>query len=156
MVTMIVQDDREKKGYHNSIEDYCKKNNIPLYRKRLLVGDYMLCTISNGQVLPIGNTSIDCKGGGILELICDLYTDKKALNKKYRKCYEQGIHLIVLVEEEIKSLQELVSWRSKYTKLTGRELLDMIDTLKVSYGVDFHFCKKENTGEVLVQLLSRN
>ena len=83
----------------------------------------------------------------------DAYTDKKSLNKKYRKCYEQGIKLIVLVEEEVKSLQELCSWKSKHTKLTGRELLDMMHTLQVSYGIEFKFCKKENTGEVLVKLL---
>lgn len=140
---IILADTRQKKSKHDNIETYCKANGITLIPKALQVGDYMF---------PNGEVACDTKKS-ILELICDLYTDKKSLNKKYRKCYEQGIHLIVLVEEEIKSLQELVSWRSKYTKLTGRELLDMIHTLQVSYNVDFRFCKKQNTGIVLVQLL---
>ena len=143
---IILADTRQKCGQHNNIETYCKANGITLIPKALQVGDYML---------PNGKCAIDTKAT-ILECVCDLYTDKKSLNKKYRKCYEQGIHLIVLIEEEIKSLQELVSWRSKYTKLTGRELLNMIHTLQVSYNVDFRFCKKENTGEVLVKLLTDN
>ena len=143
---IILADTRQKCGQHNNIETYCKANGITLIPTALQIGDYML---------PNGKCAIDTKAT-ILECVCDLYTDKKSLNKKYRKCYEQGIHLIVLIEEEIKSLQELVSWRSKYTKLTGRELLNMIHTLQVSYNVDFRFCKKENTGEVLVKLLTDN
>lgn len=143
---IILADTRQKCGQHNNIETYCKANGIDLIPKALQVGDYML---------PNGKCAVDTKAS-IAEMAIDAYTDKKSLNKKYRKCYEQGIKLIVLVEEEISSLQELCKWKSKHTKLTGRELLDMIHTLQVSYGIEFKFCKKENTGRVLVGLLTDN
>lgn len=143
---IILADTRQQENKHLNIETYCKANGIDLIPKALQVGDYML---------PNSKIACDTKQS-IAELICDLYTDKKSLNKKYRKCYEQGVHLIVLVEEEIKSLQELCKWKSKHTKLTGRELLDMMHTLQVSYGIEFKWCKKENTGEVLMGLLAPN
>ena len=140
---IILSDTRQQRGKHCNIESYCKNNGITLIPVTLQVGDYML---------PNGKVSCDTKAS-ILELINDLYSDKKAFNKKYRKCYEYGIHLIVLVEEEIHSLQELCKWRNNHTKLTGRELLDMIQDLETSYNVEFRFCNKNKTGAVLVELL---
>lgn len=155
MNLIMVQDAREKKNYHNNIEDYCKKINLPIIRKRLNVGDYRLATISeNNEIIFINNISVDVKGvGGLEELASDLYTDKLAFNKKYKKCLKDGIKLIVLVEEPIKDLNELVAWKSKHSRINGRLLLDMIHTIQVSYGVKFVFCDKKNTGETLLKLL---
>lgn len=151
---LIIQDQREKHGHHNNIEEYCKQHDIPIIRKRLEVGDYMLGTIENGQAKPIGNRSVDVKGvGGLSELASDLYRDKLAFNKKYKKCYEQGIELYVLVEQEITSLSEIVAWKSKHTKVNGRMLLDMIDRVRKSYGVKFVFCRKENVAQTIINIL---
>jgi hypothetical protein len=84
---LIIQDQREKHGHHNNIEEYCKQHDIPIIRKRLEVGDYMLGTIENGRVKPIGKRSVDVKSLGASELAKDLYQDKKSFNKKYKKCY---------------------------------------------------------------------
>ncbi len=139
----LLEDCRQKKNMHNNIHRYCQENNIEIIPMYLNVGDYML---------PNGKISVDTKQS-LAELANDLYRDKLQFNKKYKKCLQDKIKLIVLVEEYIKSLSELVSWRSKYTKITGRELLDMIETVRVSYNVGFYFCDKENTGQVIMQLL---
>ena len=83
---LIIQDQREKRGHHLAIEQYCKDHEIPLIRKRLEVGDYMLGEIKCGKVVPIGKRSIDTKKD-LSELSSDLYRDKTEFNKKYRKCY---------------------------------------------------------------------
>lgn len=155
MNLIMVQDAREKKNYHNNIEDYCKKINLPIIRKRLNVGDYRLATISkNNEIIFINNISVDVKGvGGLEELASDLYSDKLAFNKKYKKCLKDGIKLIVLVEEPIKYLTELVAWKSKHSRINGRFLLDMIHTIQVSYGVKFVFCDKKDTPQKLFELL---
>lgn len=140
---IILADTRQKCGQHKNIETYCKANGIDLIPKALQVGDYML---------PNGKVAVDTKAS-IAEMAIDAYNDKKSLNKKYRKCYEQGIKLIVLVEEEISSLQELCKWKSEHTKINGRMLLDLIHTLQISYGIKFKFCNKKDTGRVLVELL---
>lgn len=150
---LIIQDCREKCGHHLAIEQYCKTHEIPLIRKRLEVGDYMLGEIKCGKVVPIGKRSIDTKSGGISELCADLYRDKKEFNKKYRKCYEQGIELYVLVEQEIKSLTDILSWSSPHSKISGKMLYDMIDRVRKSYGVKFVFCRKENVAQTIINIL---
>ena len=152
---IIIQDCREKKTKHDNIENYCKEHNIPIIRKMLDVGDYRIATISSkGNIEYINNRSVDVKGLGLNELASDLYRDKLAFNKKYRKCYEQGIELYVLVEQEITSLSDIVAWKSKHTKVNGRMLLDMIDRVKKSYGVKFVFCKKEDVAQTIINILS--
>lgn len=150
---IIIQDCREKKGHHNQISTYCEEHEIPMFRMRLEVGDYMLGNVENGRCEPIGKRSIDTKQD-MSELASDLYRDKLAFNKKYKKCYEQGIELYVLVEQEITSLSDIVAWKSKHTKVNGRMLLDMIDRVKKSYGVKFVFCKKEDVAQTIINILS--
>lgn len=152
---IIIQDFREKHGHHNSIQEYCKDNNIVLYRMKLEVGDYMLGTFENGKYIPIGNRSIDTKQD-LAELASDLYKDKLAFNKKYRKCYDNGIKLFVLVEQEINSLSDIVKWNSPHTRVNGRLLLDMIDRLRKSYGVKFVFCPKNQTAETIIKILTQS
>lgn len=150
---LIIQDQREKHGHHLAIEQYCKTHEIPLIRKRLEVGDYMLGEIKCGKVVPIGKRSIDTKQD-LAELSSDLYRDKTEFNKKYRKCYEQGIELYVLVEQEIKSLNDILSWSSPHSKISGKMLYDMIDRVRKSYGVKFVFCRKENVAQTIINILA--
>lgn len=140
---ILIEDTRNKIGKHNNIFKYCKEHDIEIQRKVLNVGDYML---------PQGTIAVDTKQS-LSELANDLYTDKLAFNKKYKKCLKDGIKLIVLVEEPIKDLNELVAWKSKHSRINGRLLLDMIHTIQASYGVKFVFCDKKNTGETLLKLL---
>jgi hypothetical protein len=149
---LIIQDQREKRGHHLAIEQYCKTHEIPLMRKRLEVGDYMLGEIQFGKVVPIGKRSIDTKQD-LAELSSDLYRDKTEFNKKYRKCYENGIELYVLVEQEIKSLNDILSWSSPHSKISGKMLYDMIDRVRKSYGVKFVFCRKENVAQTIINIL---
>lgn len=150
---LIIQDQREKHGHHNNIEEYCKQHDIPIIRKRLEVGDYMLGTIENGRVKPIGKRSVDVKSLGASELAKDLYQDKVNFNRKYRKCYEQGIELYVLVEQKITSLNDILSWSSPHSKISGKMLYDMIDRVRKSYGVKFVFCSKERVAQTIINIL---
>lgn len=154
MSLIMVQDAREKKSKHNNIEDYCREHNIPIVRKMLEVGDYRLATINNkGQIEYINNRALDTKALGVLELASDLYRDKTEFNKKYRKCYEQGIELYVLVEQEITSLNDILSWSSPHSKISGKMLYDMIDRVRKSYGVKFVFCRKEKVAQTIINIL---
>ena len=152
---LIIQDCREKCGHHLAIEQYCKSNEIPLIRKRLEVGDYMLGEIKCGKVVPIGKRSIDTKKS-LSETASDLYRDKVAFNKKYKKCLDNGIELYVLVEQEIKSVNDIFEWSSPHSKISGKMLYDMIDRVRKSYGVKFVFCRKENVAQTIINILCEN
>jgi ERCC4-type nuclease len=141
---IILQDHREKIGKHNNVEQYFDKQGIVRHRCRLEVGDYMF---------PNGKVSVDLKSGGLEELANDLYRDKKDLNKKYKKCFHNGIKLIVLIEEDINSMEELLEWKSKHSKINGRFLVYLIHTLQISYGIRFIFCNPQDTGAKILELL---
>ena len=141
---ILIQDCREKHGHHSEIENYCREHNITIIRKQLNVGDYMF---------PGGKVSIDTKQS-LLELANDLYRDKLEFNKKYRKCWQDKVKLIVLVQEPIESLNDLIKWKSPHTKINGRMLLELINTVRLSYGLEFRFCDKKNVGETIIRLLS--
>lgn len=151
---IIIQDFREKRGHHNEIEEYCRENNILLHRMALEVGDYMLGEYCNGGYKPIGDISIDTKQD-LAELASDLYKDKVAFNKKYKKCFKNGITLYVLVQQPISKLSEITTWESRHTKVSGRMLLDLIDRLRKSYGVKFAFCSRKNVAQTIVDILRK-
>lgn len=140
---IILQDHREKVGKHNNVEQYFDKQGIVRHRCRLEVGDYMF---------PNGKVSVDLKAS-IEELASDLYRDNKELNKKYKKCFHSGIKLIVLIEEDINSMEELLEWKSKHSKINGRFLVYLIHTLQISYGIRFIFCNPQDTGAKILELL---
>lgn len=141
---ILLCDTRQKAHKHLNIEGYCRKHNITMIPSCLSVGDYQL---QGGQVC------VDTKKD-LLELAQDLHRDRLAFNKKYKKCYKENLKLIVLVEEKVKSTRDIVNWRSKYTKITGRYLLDMITDLRLSYGIRFMFCNRIDTGKCLIDLLT--
>lgn len=149
---ILIEDTRQHKNKHFNIHRYCQDNNIEIVPMCLNVGDYMLAERVNGKVVPIGNTSCDTKAT-ILECANDLHRDKLAFNKKYKKCLQDGIKLIVLVEQPIKDLNELIKWKSKHSRINGSYLVDMIHTVKVSYGVSFFFCSPQKTAQKLLELL---
>lgn len=141
---ILIQDCREKHGHHNSIQHYCREHNITIIRKRLNVGDYMF---------PDGKIAVDTKQD-LAELANDLYRDKLAFNKKYKKCLQDGIRLIVLVEENVQSLNDIVKWKPKFGKVNGRMLLDLMQTVSLSYGCEFKFADKKNVGSAIISLLN--
>lgn len=106
-------------------------------------------------MLKNGKIAVDTKKD-IGELCSDLFRDKCAFYKKYKKCYKDGIKLIVLIEEKIKDHKDLINWKSKHSKLNGRFLVEMINEVKISYGVQFYFCDKNDTGSNLIKLLKEN
>lgn len=140
---ILLQDCRERHGHHCGIENYCREHNITIIRKRLNVGDYMF---------PDGKIAVDTKQD-LAELANDLYRDKLAFNRKYKKSLQDGIKLIVLVEENVQSLKDIVNWRNPHGKVSGRMLLDLIQTVRLSYGCEFKFCDKKNVGENIIALL---
>lgn len=150
---ILIEDTRQQKGKHNNVHKYCDSQGIEIYPLTLTVGDYMLGEVRNGKVVPIGNRSVDTKSLGLIELANDLSKDEQALDKKYRKCYEQGIKLIVLIEEPFGSIQEIANWKNPHGFVNGRKLLDKMHRLKMMYGIDFMFCDKKRTGETLIKLL---
>lgn len=144
---VLLEDTRNKVGKHKNVQAYCDKHGIELVRKCLDVGDYML---------PDGKISVDTKKD-LSELSTNLTNpqDKKRFMREVKRAREQGIQLVVLCEHggKIKTLADVAQWKSDYSPVHGRALLDRMYKLSVSYGVRFEFCSKRSTGKRIVEIL---
>lgn len=144
---VLLEDTRNKVGKHKNVQAYCDKHGIEFVRKCLDVGDYML---------PDGKISVDTKKD-LSELSTNLTNpqDKKRFMREVKRAREQGIQLVVLCEHggKIKTLADVAQWKSDYSPVHGRALLDRMYKLSVSYGVRFEFCSKRSTGKRIVEIL---
>ena len=168
----ILIDSNEKKNEH--IIDYLDCNNIAWKRKRLNVGDYMI----DGDL----SISID-KKYGCDELAGNLAgSDYSRFRKELLRAIEAKTHLIFLIEEEdITCVPDVRLWRNwrhdewlkckeygdyvRMSKLhlnprmhpiTGDELMRRMVTIQKKYGVDWRFCRKDETGKKIVEILGGN
>lgn len=147
----IIEDTRQKQDKHNNITRYFEKMKIPVERKKLSVGDYMLSGINN--------ISVDTKSG-IDEICMDLGSESSRFRKEMERANELGINLVVLIEDgRFKKISDVQKWKNpNHSKsklcMNGRELMSRIHKARLSYGVDFVFCKKDETGEKLLKILT--
>lgn len=149
---ILIEDTRQQKGKHNNVHKYCDSQGVEIYPLTLSVGDYMLGERCSDKVAPIGKIAVDTKQS-LIECASDLTKDEQAFNKKYRKCYEQGIKLIVLIEEPFDNIYDVAKWQNPHGKINGRTLLTKMHRLTMMYGVQFSFCDKKHTGETIIKLL---
>lgn len=140
-------DSREKKN--QNITKYFDKHKIEYEVKKLDVGDYM--SSDNPFV------SID-KKFGLGEIAGNLCSkDCGRFYREVRRAKENGIKLIFLIEEpNIKSLADVSSWQSKYSRISGSRLQAEMYRVGIAYNIQFEFCSKRSTGKRIMELLTEN
>lgn len=151
-MAILLVDSREKWTQPNSgdthIKDYLDRHGIEYSVVPLSVGDYMF----RG-----GNISVDRKKN-LEEVARNLMnrSDSARFWREVRRSRESGIKLVVLVEHggKIKTINDMSGWRSKYSPVTGRRLLDEMIRLEYSYGVTWAFCSKRSTGKRIMEILN--
>ena len=52
-----------------------------------------------------------------------------------------------------KSTKDVLTWQSKFSKHSGRWLNDKMFNLTLSYGVEWQFCKKNETAKKILEIL---
>lgn len=141
----LIVDTREKKNEH--ILNYFKRHGVDFECRALDVGDYML---DGGAISVDTKRSVDELAANMLNRIGHARFLREA-----RRAEDSGIKLIVLLEtSKYKAIPDLREWRSKYSGITGRALMDAIYKTHISYGVEFLFCPKISTGRRIIELLS--
>lgn len=142
---IIIADTREKRNEH--ILRYFDRHDIEYRIEKLEVGDYML----DG-----GAVSIDTKRS-VDELAANMLNrnDHARFLREAKRAADSGVKLIVLLEtSKYKAIPDLATWRSKYSGISGRSLMDAVYKTHISYGVEFLFCPKISTGRRIVEILS--
>lgn len=144
---MLICDSREKKNSH--ILAYFDRHGIEYEVRKLDVGDYMF---------EGGTISVDTKRS-IDELASNMLNPKDHARfwREVRRSKENGIRLVILIESnKYKAIPDLATWRSKYSGISGRAVMDAIYRCHISYGVDFVFAPKVSTGRRIIEILSCN
>ena len=152
---MLIVDSREKWTQHdrppaNSIGDWFLRHGVNYRVQKLDVGDYML----DG-----GSVTVDTKQD-LEELSRNLMNraDHARFMKEVRRARERGLRLVVLCRHggKIKTLQDVAGWKSRYSPVNGRALLNEIYRVHISYGVEFAFCDKRSTGKKILEILKKD
>ena len=143
---MIICDSREKKNQH--ILDYFNKHNIEYEIHKLDTADYW--NDENPNIL------IDRKRN-LNEVATNLCSpDSSRFWREVRRSYAEKKKFIVLVEHggSIKSLADVSSWQSKYSRISGKRLQEEMYKVGIAYNVTWLFCSKRSTGRIIMELLT--
>ena len=160
MVIMI--DSREKERAIKQIVAEFDRRGIKHPTNKLWVGDYQ--NFVNPRIV------IDRKQN-LLEICSNVTQDHERFRREIVRAQENGIKIIFLIEhgEGIRCLEDVIFWqnprRTKRKKVNGRwvdsetkattgeVLYNILTTIRDKYGVSFEFCRKEETGRRIIELL---
>lgn len=155
---IIAEDSRQQAGKHRNIHRQLGALGHQVVRTKLYVGDYQL--INRGDVV------VDTKKD-MLELAMDICRDHKRFSEECKKAHDAGIRLVILTEELLPT-GGLANWKSPTWKTTTSRhkageaisqvkpetLYKAIHTMSTRYGVEFHFCHKDDTGARIMDILT--
>ena len=147
---VILEDTRQKPEKNAHIREQLMSLGYKVNRCRLYCGDYTWAT--NQSVC------VDTKAN-IGEIESNLVHDHERFREECVRAKEAGISLIILVQDQkIKTLGDVFSWynpRKRFSPkaVSGRQLGKIMVSMENKYGVNFQFCKKDEIGRRIVELL---
>ena len=144
---MIICDTREKAN--QKILEYFNTHGIEYTERKLDTGDYMESTRMD--------ITVDRKKD-LNELLGNMCSpDSSRFWKEIRRAREEHLKFFILCEHggQYKSIKDVVNFRSKYSKVTGKQLMEKMYKAHISYGVEFLFCDKRSTGKRIVEILNQ-
>ena len=139
---------------------------VQYFRSKMYVGDYQ--SLDNPRLV------IDRKKD--LQEICgNVCQQHERFKAELLRAKEHGIKLVILCEHgaDIKSLEDVYFWQNprkyqiRWKTVNGKRVKDVISakavdgnqlykslcTIRDRYNVDFVFCKKEETGQKIIEIL---
>ena len=148
---VILEDSRNQIGKHKNINAYLKMVGVRVIRTKLLCGDY---TLSNDQ-----SVCIDTKKD-MVEVSQNIFQEHKRFQRELLLAKDCGIRLVVLIEDNtVQTWDDLVHWvnpqpnRSALTP-NGERCFKVMKAMEYTYGVEFMFCSKAETGKRILEILT--
>ena len=149
----VIVDSREKWTQPGSadrhIPAWFEKHGVEYEVRKLEVGDYLI----DGQTDIVVDRKISLE-----EVARNLMNrnDSARFWREVRRAHDQKIKLVILCEcgGQVKTINDVPKWKSKYSPVTGRRLINEMIRLEMAYGVVWRFCDKRSTGRRIVEILS--
>ena len=167
---IIQQDSREQAKKHDNALRYFEENGIKVVRSKMYVGDYTR--------LDKQDVCIDTKKD-MQELYSNIIQSNTRFKNECVRAKEAGIRLFVLIaDKNITDVSQVHQWRNHrlenweyihnahlrgkmlYKKIPAKppvsseQLQRAMQTMSERYGVVFCFCKWEDVGKTIVNILS--
>lgn len=147
---VIIVDTREHPEAIKNILREFERQGVRYEMHKLDVGDY---------IDPERPSLVIDRKKDLNELCGNLFNpgDRGRFWREIKRARDGNIHLIILCEHggQIKTIQDVEKWHSKYTRVSGRDLMEKIYRVHIAYGVEFVFCDKRVTGKKIIELLER-
>ena len=145
---IIEMDTRNQKDKY--VTDYFDKHNIKWIRNKLYSGDVKL--LNDTRVI------IDLKANleEIAHNLCNTQEHARIHRELDRAREIQCEEFIFLIKDDkIKSIEDLQNWTSKRTKVTGKVLCKVMQTMKNKYDVRFIICPRKDMGKLIIELIKK-
>lgn len=162
----IQVDTREHAKEWERIKGQFDDLGVQYFRSKMYVGDYQ--SLDNPRLV------IDRKKD--LQEICgNVCQQHERFKAELLRAKEQGIKLVILCEHgaDIKTLEDVFFWQNprkyqiRWKTVNGKRVKDVISakavdgnqlykslcTIRDRYNVDFVFCRKEETGQKIIEIL---
>lgn len=146
----IIEDTRQQRGKHDLKAAYFEQAGVKVIRSKLPVGDYAL--LNDLSVI------VDTKKS-IQEIIGNVTKDHARFVRECDFAEENGIMLYILIEDnKVTCIEDLYGWYNFRLKFSpqatrGSTLAKILHGIEVRHGVSFQFCKKEDAGKRILELL---
>lgn len=147
---LILEDTRNKPEKNAHIRHQLEELGYKVDRTKIYCGDYTWAT--NQSVC------IDTKQN-LQELVGNVIQQHDRFRSECIRAKEAGIKLIILiVEPKVSCLADVFGWynpRLRFSKkaTTGRQLGKIMYSMREKYSVEFEFCKKDEVGKRIIELL---
>lgn len=150
----IQVDTREKPAEYARIGEQFDALGVHHFRSKLYVGDYQ--NLDNARLV------IDRKKG-LLELAGNVCQQHDRFRAELVRAQEVGIKMVILVEFHRlapQCLEDVRRWYNPRLKvspkaITGERLYRALYTMQQKYGLGFEFCLESQTGQKIVEILTR-
>ena len=147
---MIIEMDTRNQ-VDNYVTDYLDKQGIKWIRNKLYSGDVKL--LNDTKVI------IDLKKD-INEIASNLCrtTEHERLKREVQRAKDIGCERFIFMVKvkDITCVDEIINWKSKYSKVKPETLIKIIKTFSERYGVEFMFYKKNEIAPKIIELLTNN
>lgn len=149
---ILIEDTRNVVTKHKIKNAYFKSQGIKVVRTKLFCGDY--------SRLDCQTVCVDSKKD-IIEVAANICgSQHERFRNECIRAKENGIKLIILIEENF-TLETLKMWQSPknkkgklLTQVKGETLSKAMATMQEKYGCEFRFTTKENSGKIIIEILS--
>ena len=148
---MVLQID-SRESNNSKIKEYFDSIGQEYFVSKLPCGDY-----ANPQNMKIVIELKHSHNDGIGELainLCRSVNHQRFINEVNLSKKIGVEHFIILVaSKDITSLDEVHLWKNKYGKIKPFILEKIMKTLKEKHNVEFVFCKPDECGKKIIELL---